>query len=84
VFLVYLEGLFIGRLGGLIITSKQPPNHHVYTEHRVMRALQSFYIFIYFISNLLDGDMCPLLADHHQLGHRHGIATPMKMAEGIS
>jgi hypothetical protein len=57
-------GLFIGAVRGLVIMFKRPPNHPVHTECTVMRALQSFYIAIYFTSDLLDGDTCPLLDRH--------------------
>jgi hypothetical protein len=41
--------------------SKRSPNHLVYTERIVIRALHSFYIFIYFTQGLSDGNACPLL-----------------------
>jgi hypothetical protein len=56
------QGVYLyGRLGGPVIMSKRPPNHSVHTECIVMRALQSFYIVIYFTPGLSDGNMCPLM-----------------------
>jgi hypothetical protein len=64
--------------------SKRPPNHPVHTERTIMRALQSFYIFIYFTQGLSDGDTCPLLGRPSQVGPSAQDRHPMKMEEGLS
>jgi hypothetical protein len=38
--------------------SERPPNCPIYIECIVTGALQSFHTFNYFISSLLEGDMC--------------------------
>jgi hypothetical protein len=59
--------------------SKRPPNHPVHTERTVMRALQTFYIFIYCTCGLSDGDACPFLG-----GPSTPDRYPTEMTEGLS